>query len=77
MRQLNMLGEQAVIIQLLPFFMQNQNKMLGSEVSDNLHIIQKLGFQRKKSKKDNKIDILSQLYGITYILIESDTNVCW
>jgi len=77
MRQLNMLGEQAVIIQLLPFFMQNQNKMLGSEVSDNLHIIQKLGFQRKKSKKDNKIDILSQLHGITYMLIESDMNVCW
>jgi len=72
-----MLGEQAVIIQLLPFFMQNQNKMLGSEVSDNLHIIQKLGFQRKKSKKDNKIDILSQLHGITYMLIESDMNVCW
>jgi len=72
-----MLGEQAVIIQLLPCFMQNQNKMLGSEVSDNLHIIQKLGFQRKKSKKDNKIDILSQLHGITYMLIESDMNVCW
>jgi len=54
MRQLNMLGEQAVIIQLLPFFMQNQNKMLGSEVSDNLHIIQKLGFQRKKEKNITK-----------------------
>ena len=47
MRQLNRLGEQAVIIQLLPFFYQNQNKMLGSEVSDNMHIIQKLGFPAK------------------------------
>ena len=31
--------------------MQSQTKMLGSEVSDNLHIIQKLGFWREKRQK--------------------------
>ena len=36
-----------------------------------------VGISKKKSKKDNKIDVLSQLHGITYMLIESDMNVCW